>query len=165
MNTPFDEGFNSTVRTLLRPTPPEPPPSGILRVADLFSAESGLASTIRDAGLEIVYTESGTGKLRNPKFDRMPPFDVLTATLPDGIEQWVAFDHVLRFLRVRRPLAFLLLGSGDVGAVENQTNRLGYRLTHGETFVAGMLQLPLRWPSEPKSAAQVLEWIAENVWY
>ena len=78
---------------------------------------------------------ASNGKLN---FDRIPDFDFLTVTLPSGAEG-NAFAYALRFLRVRRPWAFILAseerdGDGEfLWRVQDKTWRLGYEINRTNT--------------------------------
>ena len=87
---------------------------------------------------------------------RIPAFDLLYVCLPaDERDRVLAF--ALRFLRVRRPAAFLLVDEaiGDnvdtefLTTVGAQTQRLGYRIHGRGAFVIGTLWLEsFAWPDE-----------------
>ena len=121
--SPLGEGFDNTVRATLRPKP-EASPSGKLRVADLLCGTGGLSQAAQEAGMEVVYAHDPNKRARTayqkkiglapdenelPNFENIPAFDVVLATLPkDNIEAAIGF--VLRYLRVRRPDTFVLVG-------------------------------------------------------
>ena len=135
-----DEALDDTVDALLRPIPP--PPSATLRVADLYCGDGELGQfgqlgqAAKAAGLDVVYRREPESPTEHLDFELIPSFDFLTASMPDtsgGRED--AIDFVLRFLRVRRPAAFLLMtknlnggGKGFLRSVRGKTNRLGYRV-------------------------------------
>ena len=123
------DAVGRTVDALLRPRTPLPA-SDVLRVADLYSAPGGLGDAARDAGLEVVYVHlpgDVVGDISDHNL--IPPFDLLTANLlGDGREEALAF--ALRFLRVRRPVAFVLadaegddMGAEFLGSVWDKTKR------------------------------------------
>ena len=109
----------------------------------------GLAA--EDAGLDVVYRREPESPTEHLDFELIPPFDFLTASLPDADdERKDAVDFVLRFLRVRRPAAFLFMtenlnggGRGFLRSVRGKTNQLGYRVNNagqnGHAFVVGAL--------------------------
>ena len=127
-------------------TTPKPPPSATIRVAELHFGNRGLAPAIRTAGMEVAATLDGTREL--PDFDTMPPFDLVVADVTEEPSQWQAsIDYVMRFLRVRRPVAFMLLGHSD----EQLRTRMmaasqpyGYEVERtradGLDFLAGVLE-------------------------
>lgn len=139
--------FEDSIRAAFSPKPPEP--SDTLRVADLFCGAGELSQAARRAGVEVVYAEDPDAKARRvytadtgiraaPRrekipFDRISEFDILTVRLPDGSEEQ-AFGRALRFLRIRRPHAFVLAGDGaDDGEflrlVWEKTHQLGYEIS------------------------------------
>ena len=165
------DAIGNTVDALLRPRTPLPA-SGVLRVADLYSAPAGLGDAARDAGLEVVYAHlpgDAVGDISDRNL--IPPFDILTANLlGDGREEALAF--ALRFLRVRRPVAFVLadvqqadLGPAFPQLVQDKTRRLGYRVDGRQCFVVGALrQEPFAWPAGKRLALQtLLEWLVGTV--
>ena len=158
MTDDFQRGrtFNDAVRAVFRPAPP--PPSDTVRVADLYCGTGELSLAAQAVGLSVVYAEepdirvrqeyasrmgfTPDGCVENISFDRIPPFDVLTASLPEPLGQEQAFSRVLRFLRIRRPEAFMLMGEKTTtvpnnGAAEflqlirDKTRRLGYQVMGG----------------------------------
>lgn len=159
------EAIGRTVDALLRPRTPFPT-SGILRVADL----GGMSDAARDAGLEVVYAHPAGEEILNiSDQSRVPAFDLLAADLGDNPDDVFAF--ALRFLRVRRPVAFLLvdeanggnIGAEFLGTIEAQTQRLGYRIYGQDAFVVGALwSEPFMRPDEATSQA-VLEKMAKLV--
>ena len=79
--------------------------------------------------------------VQNIDFDDVPPFDVLTASLPNSARgQERVFSRVLRFLRIRRPEIFLLVGGKQANSerflqlARDKTWRLGYRVGGNEDF-------------------------------
>ena len=157
---PFDEGYDNAVRAVMRPT--QPPPSGKLRVADLFCGTGSLGQVAQEAGMKIVYAHDPGGKQRTrtaytkkfglephdsqlPNFTETPPFDIVLAELPKGgIEEALSF--VLRFLRVRRPDTFVLVGSvGEnedalVTYVREKTQSLGYQVASSADMLLGIYE-------------------------
>ena len=139
---------------LLRPTPP--PTSATLRVADLYSGDGRLGRATQDAGFDVVYRAEPESATEVFDFADIPPFDIVTSNMPDAdSERGDALEFVLRFLRVRRPDTFLLMGTGwatdgvvFTKLVQDETRRLGYRVSktvlEGETrhgFIVGILGL------------------------
>ena len=153
------EGFDDAVRAVFRPRP-NPSPSGKLRVANLFCGTGSLSQTAQEAGMEIVYAhetnrrarttytkkiglEPATGEL--PNFSTIPAFDVVLASLPkDDVEGALGF--VLRFLRVRRPDTFVLVGPPDADEqalatlVREKTQTLGYQVASGGDALLGVYE-------------------------
>ena len=138
----FDEMLHGF---LLKPEQ-KSPPSATLRVADLYSGTSEISTAAREVGLDVTY-EHDPDDHRNPDFDLVPAFDILTATLPSR-QRADALDRILRFLRVRRPWAFLLVDTKDDNQfllkLQDKTDRLGYRINRTSesgllSFVVGTL--------------------------
>ena len=159
-NNPLDEGFDDAVRVVMRPVQPVTSPSGRLRVANLFCGTGILSLTAQQAGMEIVYAHDTNAKARTayakkiglepdgeklPDFNIIPAFDVVLATLPkDGIEDALLF--VLRYLRVRRPDTFVLVGPSDVNEqavatlVREKVSPLGYQVASGADTLLGIYE-------------------------
>ena len=161
MSKNLHDTIGNTVDALLRPRTPLPA-SGVLRVADL----GGMSDAARDTGLEVVYVNDGEEVGDISVYDQIPPFDLLAVDLDDAPDD--VFTFALRFLRVRRPVAFLLVGEangddvdvGFLGTVRSQTQRLGYRIYNRGAFVIGALwPEPFVWPDEATAQA-VLDKIA-----
>ena len=130
--------FNEMLYGFLLKPEQENPPSATLRVADLYPNTGELSIAVQDAGLDVVcaHEPNGNGKIN---FDCIPDFDFLIATLPSGAEH-DALAYALRFLRVRRPWAFMLASEdrdGDGGEflwrVQDKTWRLGYEINRTNT--------------------------------
>ena len=166
MEESIRDSIGNTVSALLRPQTP-PSPSGVLRVATLNDDDEALADAARAAGLEVVYVhKSGDDYPAAGSdlsvYDRIPPFDLLCANLPeDG--QREAFTLAVRFLRVRRPAAFLLLGADYAGGLTEriltQAKRLRYQtgvhVRDMETAIVGT-------QNDAGNAEQALWQVAEN---
>ena len=106
-----DDQFANVVDALMRPAPP--PPSTVTRVADLYPADGRLGNAAQNAGFDVVYQIEPKNSQEIFDFADVPPFDVVTANMPDGDnERADALEFVLRFLRVRRPETFLMMGMG-----------------------------------------------------
>ena len=144
------EQFDDIVDALLRPITP---PSATLRVADLYSGDGRLGRAAEGAGFDVVYRSEPDSARGLLDFDDIPPFDLLTAKMPDAdSEREEAFEFILRFLRVRRPETFLMMGAGwntdgvvFTKFVQDKTRRLDYRVSKtgldGETrhgFIVGI---------------------------
>ena len=166
MDDTLHDTIGGTVDALLRPRTPLPP-SRVLRVAVCGDEDGALALAARDAGLVVAYAPAPgvpVGDISDQS--RIPPFDLLTANLPDGAQEDV-FAFALRFLRVRRPVAFVLAGQGGIEAeflesVQERTRRLGYRVDGRGTFAVGALwPLALVWPSS-LTAQAVIELVARE---
>ena len=178
--------FKDAVASVFMPAPPTP--SDTLRVADLFCGTGELGLAAKNAGLSVVYAEEPDADARqiyaasigvtpqgiaaNIVFDQIPSFDILMASLPDAeTERVKAFSRALRFLRIRRPDAFVLMGdaqhAGDkfLKLVQDKTQRMGYTATRvaivpgmslseeeNLTFVVGTLGArPFVWPPVARS--------------
>ena len=119
----------------MRPAPP--PPSAITRVADLYSGDGRLGRAAEGAGFNVVYRIQPESATEVFDFADIPPFDIVTANMPDGDnERADALEFVMRFLRVRRPDTFLMMGTGwntngtaFTGLVRDKTRRFGYTVT------------------------------------
>lgn len=160
--SPLGEGFDNAVRATFRPTP-EPSPSGKLRVANLFGGPGLSAQVAQETdGMEIVYahhpdvnsrTKSAYTRriglepldARLPDFETVPAFDVVLAELPkESIEDALSF--VLRFLRVRRPDTFVLVGPMEdneqalVTLVREKVRGLGYQVASGADTLLGIYE-------------------------
>ena len=112
-----EDRIADTLRALARPESPAPSPSGKLRVASLFWGRDLLVDAAQAVGLEISHSHAD-GDPEGPRdFDKVPAFDLIMASLPDGAEaRHEALRLVMAYLYVRRPLAFLL-ASGDAGSM------------------------------------------------
>ena len=159
MDDTLHDAIGGTVDALLRPRTPLPP-SHVLRVAVCGDGDGALALVVRDAGLVVAYAPAPgvpIGDISDQS--HVPPFDILAAGAREE-----AFAFALRFLRVRRPVAFVLVGQDDIeaeflGSVQEQTRRLGYRVDGRGAFVVGALWWPLAWPSS-LTAQAVIELVA-----
>ena len=156
----FQDAIGNTLDALVRPRV-APPADGVLRVAILRSGDTsaGLAEYAELAGLRVVYVNQGeeVGDISDQSV--VPPFDLLAVNLFDGAQE-EAFAFALRFLRVRRPVAFILAGenAGEFAPqAEERTRRLGYRVDGKGAFVVGALRPELfTWPSEPTAQAVMM---------
>lgn len=89
-------------------TVPEPEPSATIRVAEVHFGGKVLAPAIRAAGMEVVATLDARSEL--PDFDTMKPFNLVIADVPTDSDEWdKATSYMMRFIRVRRPVAFVIL--------------------------------------------------------
>ena len=161
----FQEAIGNTLDALVRPRV-VPPADGVLRVAVLRSEDTGarLAEHAELAGLRVVYVNQGetVGDISDQSV--VPPFDLLAVNLPDG--DWgEAFSFALRFLRVRRPVAFILMGDGAsefAPQAQERTRQLGYRVDGNGDFTVGTLSTePFAWPAE-LTAGAVLGQVARD---
>lgn len=134
-----------TLRALAQPHPPAPSPSGKLRVANLFWGVDQLGAAAEAIGMEITHSREGGRARDGLDFGQIAPFDILFASFPaDRKRQENALEYALRFLYVRRPLAFLMAlaeeDSGDfTGKIESKTRRMGYRTQGLDSMVEGYL--------------------------
>ena len=157
---PFDEGFDDAVRAVFGPAKPPLSPSGKLRVANLYCGAGALSQAAIEAGMEVVYAHDPNKRVRTsyerkiglapddgelPDFSIIPSFDIVLATLPqDGIEDALSF--VLRYLRVRRPDTFVLVGPVEdneqalVTLVREKTQSLGYQVASGADTLLGIYE-------------------------
>ena len=159
---PLGEGFDNAVRAVLRPSQPQASPSGKLRVANLFCGTGQLSQAAVEAGMEIAYAHdaniSSRGRAAYERkygfrpddnellnFADIPAFNILLATLPaSNIEG--AIDFVLRYLRVRRPDTFVLVGPNGENdqalatLVREKTQNLGYQIAAGSDILLGIYE-------------------------
>ena len=160
-----DTTFLGAVARIIKPSSFE------RKMADLFCGTGETTIAARAEGLEVVYAEDPDSTMRDiyasnaglvasePQevidFDKIPDFGLLISQVPDDL----ALERVLRFLRVRRPSLFLLVG--DLGLnnewfirkVLDWTERLGYRIRStegGQFFLVGY-----REPVSPTPAVTV----------
>ena len=161
----FQDTIGNTLDALVRPRV-APAADGVLRVAVLRSEDTGVRLTERVelAGLRVVYVNQGetVGDISDQSV--VPPFDLLAVNMPDG--DWgEAFSFALRFLRVRRPVAFILTGDGAgefAPQAQERTRRLGYRVDGNGDFIVGTLwQDAFIWPTELTSQ-MVLDQVARD---
>ena len=156
--SPLGEGFDNAVRAALRPTTPSSS-SGKLRVANLFCGAGGLSLAAQEAGMEVVYAHDMNKRARTAytkriglepdnrgkmiDFSDIPVFDLVIATLSKGnIKDGIEF--LLRFLRVRRPNTFILVG--PIGENEQvlttlareKTQSLGYEVASAGDALLGV---------------------------
>ena len=87
---------------------PRPAPSATIRAATFHSGED-LAPAMKAAGMDVVATLDV--KKDQPDFTIMPAFDYVVANVPpDPPDAWQdSVNFLMRFLRVRRPAAFLII--------------------------------------------------------
>ena len=159
-NQPPDEGFDNAVRAVMRPTGPPSSPSGKLRVVNLYCGTGALSQAAIEVGMELVYAHDPVRKSQAtyarkfglepdgnelPDFSTVPAFDILLGTLPkENVE--VALAFVLRYLRVRRPDTFVLVGHADADEqgltvlVREKTQGLGYEIASGGNTLLGVYE-------------------------
>ena len=130
---------------LLRPEP-RTKPTAILRVADLYSGGAITRAVEAEDSLALSYRHDPSDRMIMLDFDTIPDFEVLTATLPPvemSDAHAEARENVLRFLRVRRPWVFVLMGGDDetLWRMQDWTDRLGYRINrvHDGAAIIGTL--------------------------
>ena len=162
---PFDEGFDELTRAVFRPGP-NPSPSGQLRVANLYSGDGFIAQVAVEAGMEVSYAHDPGARSRTrtayekkiglvvndaelPNFAHIPAFDLVLAELPKGkVDEALAF--VMRFLRVRRPATFVLVGPLEtnehalVTLVREQVKELRYEVAAGADTLLGVYEPNVR---------------------
>lgn len=155
------EGYDDAVRAVFRPGP-NPSPSGKLRVANLYSGTGSIAQVAVEAGMEVTYAhdpgatkrtkdafERKIGQVVNdaelPNFAEIPAFDLILAELSrDNAESVLSF--VMRFLRVRRPDTFVLVGPvGDndqalATIAREKVVGLGYEIASGSDMLLGIYE-------------------------
>ena len=132
--------------TLQEPTPAGNPLS--IRMAEVHfgGRGEGLARAIESARMTLVASLDGDKNL--PDFDTMPEFDLVIANVPLEPSEWErATDYVMRFVRVRRPVAFVILGCMEEELrrlMQNKSQGYGYDVasTHYDEldFIAGVLE-------------------------
>ena len=167
MTDDIRDTIGDTLDALVRPQT-VPSPDGVLRVAVLRSGDTGegLAEYAKLTGLRVVYVNQSeeVGDISDQSV--IPPFDLALADVPtDGWEG--TFGFVLRFLRVRRPVAFILASRCEIGTeflrtIQDRTRGLGYCVDGNSGFVVGTLwQDAFIWPTELTSQ-MVLEQVARG---
>ena len=119
-----------------------------------------MSQAAREAGMEVVYAHDPNKRARTvyekkiglapdenaiPNFENIPAFDIVLASLPkDDIEGAIGF--VLRYLRVRRPDTFVLVGPIEdneqalVTLVREKTQSLGYQVASGADTLLGIYE-------------------------
>ena len=110
-----------------------------------------MSNAARSIGLDVVYAHRAGDDWPVEGddlsvYDHAPPFDVLCINLPEGV-QVEAFTLALRFLRVRRPAAFLILGADYAGGLTERilaqakqlTYRTGVHVRDNQTVIVGTL--------------------------
>ena len=125
-------------------TAPRPSPSATIRVAEVHFGGAGLAPAIEAAGMSIVASLDGTRDL--PNFGMMPEFDLVITDVPPTENGWTdAIQFLLRFLRVRRPVAFVVFGCTEEMfriAMTGASRPYGYTVSisrqDGLGFIAGI---------------------------
>ena len=157
------EDFPRFLNQVFRPMPTAP--SDTVRVAHIFCGKGEHSQTANEAGLNVVYAEEPDAETRDvyadnlgltPQkisraidFKQVPPFDVLLVSLPES-EGEKAISYALRFLHIRRPRVFLMIGDGEgqeeaLGQVEKGTDPMGYAVdlagsvNGGQFFMVGTL--------------------------
>ena len=112
-------------------TDPTPAPADVLRAVSLLPDPPSreLEHAARAAGIEIVHRHT-VGDL--PDFTQIPTYDVVLTALPDDRQERPAsVDFMLRFIRGRRPLAFVALGQGtanSINLIDGAMEPFGYRV-------------------------------------
>ena len=176
--------FDEKVDALLIGPTPVYEYSATLRVADLYGSTGELRRAAENVGMDVVYAHEPDYPRERVDFEQVPDFDFLTATLPEIDERREdALLFALRFLRVRRPTAFVFVGGRGIDAeagylrvFRRRAEQLGYRVTSmasgsGFTFILGTPP----WTSSPllsdhAAGAEdadllvraVLEWVART---
>lgn len=119
-------------------------PSATVRVAEVHFGDRSLAPAIEAAGMEVA--ASLDGKRERPDFDVMPEFDLVVASVPDSPDEWEeSVRFIMRFLRVRRPEAFVILGCMEdilKDSMDSVSEPYGYEVSQsrkdGIDFIAGL---------------------------
>ena len=162
ISDPSREEFNNAVDGLFGPTP-IPELTATLWVAVLYDCNSEVRQAAERAGMAVVRTSAMPSDPAGVvDFDSVPAFHLLLVNLP-GDDQRGVLEFALRFLRVRRPAAFVLTGREriDTGVeferfFRGQAEQVHYQL-HSATlharngdrraFVVGMSpQIAFLWP-------------------
>jgi hypothetical protein len=159
-DNPLHGRFDEMLDTFL--LKPESTPSATYRVADLYSGTGEISEAVREVGLDVVWRHQPDDR-DNPDFAQIPDFDILTATLPD--DQRAGLERALRFLRVRRPWAFVLVGEEEdaefLWRLQDKTHRLGYEINRtsgdGLAFLIGTLGRDLPVPSDDPLRESLIE--------
>ena len=187
ISDPSFEEFNNAVDGLFGPTP-VPELTATLRVAVLYDCDSEVRQAAERAGMAVVRTSAMPSDPADVvDFDSVPTFHLLLVNLP-GDDQRGVLEFALRFLRVRRPAAFVLTGKeridtgvefeqffrGRAEQIHYQLHNATLRARNGDTrsFVAGMPpHIPFSWPlGDPVDASDadmlvmaVLERVGQSV--
>ena len=186
ISDPSFEEFNNAVDGLFGPTP-VPELTATLRVAVLYDSNSEVRQAAERAGMAVVRTSAmPSDPADGVDFDSVPTFHLLLVNLPGDSRNVLEF--ALRFLRVRRPAAFVLTGKeridtgleferffrGRAEQVHYQLHSATLRARDGDTrsFVAGMSpRIAFSWPlGDPVDASDadmlvlaVLEQVGHSV--
>ncbi len=160
-NDPSREEINNAVDGLFGPTP-IPELTATLRVAVLYDCNSEVRQAAERAGMAVVRTSAMPSDPAGVvDFDSVPTFHLLLVNLPGDSRDVLEF--AIRFLRVRRPAAFVLTGKEriDTGAEFGQffrgrVEQIRYQLHSttlqsadgdGRAFVVGMSpHIAFSWP-------------------
>ena len=124
-NDPSREEINNAVDGLFGPTP-IPELTATLRVAVLYDCNSEVRQAAERAGMAVVRTSAMPSDPAGVvDFDSVPTFHLLLVNLPGDSRDVLEF--AIRFLRVRRPAAFVLTGKEriDTGAESGQVSKPG----------------------------------------
>ena len=161
MTDGLPEDFPRIMNQVFRPMPT---PGDTVRVAHIFCGKGEHSQIAREVGLDLVYAEEPDEEARKvfagnlgliPQniakaidFKQMPDFDVLLVSLPEG-ERENAISYALRFLHIRRPRVFLMVGDGEgqeeaLALVEKGTEPMHYAAAagsreKGQFYVVGTL--------------------------
>ncbi|MCY4366495.1 MAG: hypothetical protein OXE17_09770 [Chloroflexi bacterium] len=123
-------------------TTPTPTPSATIRVAEFHFGGGSLVRAIEAAGIDVVASLDASQQI--PNFDTMGEFDIVLADVSEEGEYSSAVQFLLRFLFVRRPPAFVVLGSNDEAfclALVGASRPYGYEVSRGGgdfPFIAGV---------------------------
>ena len=164
------EDFPQVLNQVFRPMPA--PPSGKVRVAHIFCGAGVHSQVAIEVGFDVVYAEEPDAEARAAyaenlgllpqntaravSFKQVPTFDMLLVSLPNSAdEREKAVSYALRFLHIRRPRVFLIVGKGEgqeeaLEQVERGTDPMGYTVdvlcsaTEGQFFLVGAQGLTVR---------------------
>ena len=123
---------------------PSPEPSAVIRVAEFHFGDGRLAPAIEATGMVLVTSLDATRE--TPDFYMMADFDLVLADVPSDSGKWAeANQFLLRFLRVRRPAAFVVVGCAEEMfrlSLAGASRPFGYEVSinrqEGPEFVAGV---------------------------
>ena len=127
-------------------TYPRPSPSATIRVAEFHFGEGRLTPAIEAAGMTVVADLDARSEL--PDFTTMSEFDLVVTDAPEESDFSSTIQYLLRFLRVRRPPAFAILGITDEklkAGIESASRPHRYEVAisrqDGLDFIAGVSEL------------------------
>lgn len=151
-------------------TYPRPSPSATIRVAEFHFGEGRLTPAIEAAGMEVVANLDARSEL--PDFTAMPEFDLVVTDAPKESDFSSTIQYLLRFLRVRRPPAFAILGitdeklkAGIASASRPHRYEVAISKQDGLDFIAGVSEVDygeIAWNALQEVVRRIEEKVAEG---